>query len=201
MPHYFIMLMLGSTCFGHHCAHHQELTAGTAVNLAASAQIFWRVNGFRQKAHKSLFPVSLIVKHFPSRYTARRLSTDNSRSDFVLTCWSYRDHTVWWGHEFGTTGGNALLTTVTPVLYFCPWMDQKFRRISLKPLISTKPHVRFEEDMEKWKVYQRLGKGFSWNLRHCFAVSYVHCWKVIIIIIIIIIIIGATGTISKTFRK
>ena len=23
---YFIMLMLGSTCFGHHYAHHQELT-------------------------------------------------------------------------------------------------------------------------------------------------------------------------------
>ena len=24
--YYFIMLMLGSTCFGHHYAHHQELT-------------------------------------------------------------------------------------------------------------------------------------------------------------------------------
>ena len=23
--YYFIMLMLGSTCFGHHYAHHQEL--------------------------------------------------------------------------------------------------------------------------------------------------------------------------------
>jgi len=24
--YYFIMLMLGSTCFGHHYAHHQDLT-------------------------------------------------------------------------------------------------------------------------------------------------------------------------------
>jgi len=24
--YYYIMLMLGSTCFGHHYAHHQELT-------------------------------------------------------------------------------------------------------------------------------------------------------------------------------
>jgi len=24
--YYFIMLMLGSACFGHHYAHHQELT-------------------------------------------------------------------------------------------------------------------------------------------------------------------------------
>jgi len=24
--YYFIMLMLCSTCFGHHCVHHQELT-------------------------------------------------------------------------------------------------------------------------------------------------------------------------------
>jgi len=24
--YYFIMLMLGSTCFGHHYVHHQELT-------------------------------------------------------------------------------------------------------------------------------------------------------------------------------
>jgi len=71
--------------------------------LAASAHIFWRVNGFRQKAYKSLFPVSLVVKHFPFRYTARRLSTNNSLTDFMLTCRSYRDHAVWSGHEFGTT--------------------------------------------------------------------------------------------------
>ena len=30
--YYFIMLMLGSTCFGHHYAHREELTAIALVN-------------------------------------------------------------------------------------------------------------------------------------------------------------------------
>jgi len=30
--YYFIVLMLGSTCFGHHYAHHQELTTIALVN-------------------------------------------------------------------------------------------------------------------------------------------------------------------------
>jgi hypothetical protein len=29
--YYFIMLVLGSTCFGHHYAHHQELTTVALV--------------------------------------------------------------------------------------------------------------------------------------------------------------------------
>ena len=29
--YYFLMLMLGSTCFGHHYAHHQELTKIASV--------------------------------------------------------------------------------------------------------------------------------------------------------------------------
>ena len=33
--YYFIMLMLGSTCFGHHYAHHQELTTIALVTTEA----------------------------------------------------------------------------------------------------------------------------------------------------------------------
>jgi hypothetical protein len=40
-------------------------------------------------------------------------------------------------------------------------MDQKWRGISLKPFILTKPHVWFAEGLEKRKAYRRLGKGFS----------------------------------------
>ena len=37
---YFIMLVLGSTCFGHHYAHHQELT--TIALVTTYAVWFWR---------------------------------------------------------------------------------------------------------------------------------------------------------------
>ena len=30
--YYFIMVVLGSTCFGHHYAHHQELTTVAFIN-------------------------------------------------------------------------------------------------------------------------------------------------------------------------
>ena len=33
--YYFIMLILGSICFGHHYAHHQELTAIALVTTQA----------------------------------------------------------------------------------------------------------------------------------------------------------------------
>ena len=33
--YYFIILMLGSTCFGHHYAHHQELTTIALVTTQA----------------------------------------------------------------------------------------------------------------------------------------------------------------------
>jgi len=35
--YYFIMLMLGSTCFGHHYAHHQELTTIALVYVVTNA--------------------------------------------------------------------------------------------------------------------------------------------------------------------
>ena len=31
--YYFVLLMLGSTCFGHHYAHHQELTTVALVTI------------------------------------------------------------------------------------------------------------------------------------------------------------------------
>jgi len=33
--YYFIILMLGSTCFGHHYTHHQELTTIALVTIQA----------------------------------------------------------------------------------------------------------------------------------------------------------------------
>jgi len=36
--YYFIMLMLGSICFGHHYAHHQELTTASCLHLTSIQQ-------------------------------------------------------------------------------------------------------------------------------------------------------------------
>ena len=36
--YYFIMLMLGATCFGHHYAHHQELTT---IALATAVAVWF----------------------------------------------------------------------------------------------------------------------------------------------------------------
>jgi len=35
--YYFIMLMLGSTCFGHHYVYHQELTTGYSLRSGHSS--------------------------------------------------------------------------------------------------------------------------------------------------------------------
>jgi len=48
--YYFIVLLIGSTCFGHYCAHHQEIATMMLITTLVVSFLFpvgWRLGEVR----------------------------------------------------------------------------------------------------------------------------------------------------------
>jgi len=95
VTYYFIVLLIGSTCFGHYYAHHQELTT---MKLITTLVVFFLVCFSLQPGHYSS-PTTPNLQHTANQEQNDQCGNEHHSRELLMmgivmpeTCWAYKKY-------------------------------------------------------------------------------------------------------------